>query len=212
MKDHRNLTGLDPLLALSQEGPSLRLVSTSALLGFPNPVNEKAARAVAGGVALLAVITLLTGWAPLLVVLALGFLARFLTGPTLSILGQLATRVIAPRLGQPVWVPGPPKRFAQGIGLVLSTAAVIAVLIFRAPMLGAVLVAMVLVAALMESVIGFCVGCWLFGTLMRFGFIPESTCQACNDIQTRYNVEPEDVGPLTAPTRTWTPQSTSHAE
>jgi hypothetical protein len=35
---------------------------TAGVLGFPNPVNEKAARAVAGGVALLAVITLLTGW------------------------------------------------------------------------------------------------------------------------------------------------------
>lgn len=182
------------------------------MLGFPNPVNEKAARAVAGGVALLAVITLISGWKPLLVVLALGFLARVLTGPTLSILGQLATRAIAPRLGPPVWVPGPPKRFAQGIGLTLTTIAVIASLGFGAPMLAAVLVAIVLVAALMESVIGFCLGCWLFGQLMRFGVIPQSVCEACNDVRARYGTEPEEVGPLTTPTTAWKAQSTSHAE
>ncbi|MGH9271283.1 MAG: DUF4395 family protein, partial [Ilumatobacteraceae bacterium] len=56
--------------------------------------------------------------------LALGFLARVLAGPTLSPLGQLATRVVAPRLGRPRLVPGPPKRFAQSIGLALTTAAV----------------------------------------------------------------------------------------
>jgi hypothetical protein len=194
------------------DGPSLRPVSTTGVLGFPNPVNEKAARAVAGGVALLAVITLLTGWEPLLVVLALGFLARFLTGPKLSILGQLATRVIAPRLGDPIWVPGPPKRFAQAIGLVLTTAAAIAGLGFHAPMLAAVLIALVLVAALMESVIGFCVGCWLFGHLMRLGVIPKSTCEACNDVQARYGLESKEVGPLTAPTTAWTSRSTSGAE
>jgi len=145
-------------------------------------------------------------------VLALGFLARFLTGPKLSILGQLATRVIAPRLGDPIWVPGPPKRFAQAIGLVLTTAAAIAGLGFHEPMLAAVLIALVLVAALMESVIGFCVGCWLFGHLMRLGVIPKSTCEACNDVLTRYGLDTEEVGPLTAPTTAWTSRSTSGAE
>jgi len=210
--DHRNLTGVDDLLARPVVGLSLRHVSTAGVLGFPNPVNEKAARAVAGGVALLAVITLLTGWEPLLVLLALGFLARFLTGPRLSILGQLVTRFIAPRLGDPIWVPGPPKRFAQAIGLALTTAAAVVGLGFDAPMLAAIMIAMVLVAALMESVIGFCVGCWLFGQLMRLGVIPRSTCEACNDVLARYGLEPKEVGPLTVPTTAWTPRSTSQAD
>ena len=45
-------------------------------------------------------------------VLAYGFVARVLTGPTLSPLGQLVTRVVTPALdieARPV--PGPPKRF-----------------------------------------------------------------------------------------------------
>ena len=68
------------------------------MFGFPNPVNEKAARVVAGVVALTGVLILLTGARWLLAPLAYGFWARVLTGPTLSPLGQLVTRVITPRL------------------------------------------------------------------------------------------------------------------
>ena len=153
-------------------------MDTSAILGFPNPVNEKASR-VAGGVALLAVLTLATGWRWLLVLLPLGFLARVLTGPRLSPLGQLATKVVAPRLGRPRLVPGPPKRFAQGIGLSLTTVAAVAALGFGATTLTTVLLVTLLVFALLESLVGFCAGCWVFGRLMALGVIPESTCEAC---------------------------------
>jgi hypothetical protein len=156
-------------------------MDASAILGFPNPVNEKAARVVAGGVALLAVVTLATGWQWLLVLLALGFLARVLAGPTLSPLGQVATRVVAPRLGRPKLVPGPPKRFAQAIGLTLTTVAAVAALVFGATTLSTVLLVVLLVFATLESVVGFCAGCWLFGRLMALGVIPEATCEACAD-------------------------------
>jgi hypothetical protein len=48
----------------------------SGLFSFPNPVNEKAARVVAGGVLILSLLTLATGWSWLLVPLAYGFWAR----------------------------------------------------------------------------------------------------------------------------------------
>src|SRR5919205_1518512 len=96
------------------------------MFSFPNPLNEKAARVVAGVVALAGVVVLLTGAHWLLVPLAYGFWARVLTGPTLSPLGQFATRVAAPRLGEPKFVPGPPKRFAQGMGAAITTVGVIA--------------------------------------------------------------------------------------
>ncbi|MEA2462235.1 MAG: hypothetical protein QOH90_2412, partial [Actinomycetota bacterium] len=83
------------------------------LIGFPNPVNVKAARVVAGGVVLMAVTAIAFELEWLLPLIALGFIARVLTGPTLSPLGQFATRIVAPRLGDPKYVPGPPKRFAQ---------------------------------------------------------------------------------------------------
>lgn len=184
----------------------------AGVLGFPNPVNEKAARVVAAGVAAFIVIIVLTGWQWLMVILSLGFLARTLSGPRLSVLGQLATRVIAPRLGPPVWVPGPPKRFAQAIGLVLTVAATIAGVGLGATMLAAGLLSIVLVFALMESVIGFCAGCWLFGLLMKTGLVPDRTCQACRDVNDRYGHEAPEVGPLTTRTDAWGKASTSHAE
>jgi len=155
------------------------------MFGFPNPVNEKAARVVAGGVAISALVTLVTGWHWLLVPLALGFLARVLTGPTLSPLGQLATRVVAPRLGAPELVPGPPKRFAQSVGLALTVVAAVASLVLDRPVVAAVLLAVLVVFATLETVVGFCAGCWMFGQLMRIGVIPEETCVACADIWRR---------------------------
>src|SRR5690349_1261374 len=103
----------------------LDVVGVRNLFSFPNPVNEVAARIVAGGVLLQAIVTLVLSfadprWLWLTVVLAYGFVARVLTGPTLSPLGQLATRVIAPRIAPSKPVPGPPKRFAQGIGAVMT--------------------------------------------------------------------------------------------
>jgi hypothetical protein len=156
------------------------------LWSFPNPVNEKAARVVAAGVATLATLVLATGWHWLIAVMATGFLARVLTGPRLSPLGQLATRVVAPRLGPPKLVPGPPKRFAQSIGLAFTATAAVAALAFGAGLLATVLISVLLVFALLESVVGFCAGCFVFGWLMRLGLVPEETCEACNDISLRY--------------------------
>src|ERR1700688_1241046 len=94
----------------------------AALPSFPNPVNEKAARVVAGGVFALSIVTLASGACWLAAVLAYGFVARVLAGPTLSPLGQAATRLVAPRLVAPKLVPGPPKRFAQAIGAAMTIA------------------------------------------------------------------------------------------
>src|ERR1700760_777132 len=95
------------------------------MFAFPNPLNEKAARVVAGVVALVGVVVLLTGARWLLVPLTYGFWARVLTGPTLSPLGWIAQNVIGPRLGARKPVPGPPKRFAQGMGAAMSTTALV---------------------------------------------------------------------------------------
>lgn len=152
---------------------------------FPNPVNEKAARSVAAGVLLLAVLTLVLsvaagpGWLWLTAVLAYGFVARMLAGPTFSPLGQLATRVVAPRLGSPKLVAGPPKRFAQGMGATMTVAAVILHFVFASDIAAQVLVGCVIVAATLESVFAFCIGCQVFAGLMRLGLIPEETCEAC---------------------------------
>src|SRR3954467_9092531 len=149
---------------------------------FPNPVNEKAARVVAGVVALTGVAILLTGSHWLLVPLAHGFWARVLTSPTLSPLGRLAMRVVAPRLGAPTYVPGPPKRFAQGIGAALTSVAAVLGLGFGAGGAADLLVGLLVVAATLESVFALCLGCQAFAVLMRAGLVPAETCERCANI------------------------------
>src|SRR5580692_13082121 len=69
------------------------------LFSFPNPVNEVSARLVAAGVVLMSVVTIAFDLKWMTAVIAYGFVARVLTGPTLSPLGQLVTRLVTPRLG-----------------------------------------------------------------------------------------------------------------
>jgi len=155
------------------------------LFSFPNPVNEKAARVVAGAVLATVIVILATGSYWLLIPVAYGFWARVLTGPTLSPLGWTAQNVIAPRLGPKTPVPGPPKRFAQGMGAVMSTAAL--VLAYAASHTAAdVTLILFLPAAGLESIFGYCVGCKIFGSLMRLGVIPERVCAECADVTLRW--------------------------
>ena len=47
------------------------------------------------------------------------------------------------------------------------------------------LVAGLTLAALLEAVFALCLGCVVFGRLMRWGVIPQSVCLECNDISAR---------------------------
>jgi hypothetical protein len=155
------------------------------VLGFPRTVNEKAARTVAAGVLGIALLTVATGWFWLTIPLAYGFWARVLTGPTLSPLGQLATRVVAPRLGAPQTVPGPPKRFAQAMGVVMSTTALVLALPLGLQTAAAVVLLVLAAAASLEAFAGVCLGCEIFRVLMRAGVVPETVCLECADIWAR---------------------------
>ena len=152
------------------------------LFSFPNPVNEKAARVVAGVVLILASVALATSSYWLLVVLAAGFITRTLTGPTLSPLGTVASRLIAPRLGPPKYVAGPPKRFAQALGASMTTAGAITAVGFGLHDVGDGLLGAMIVAAGLESVFAYCLGCKVFAVLMRLGLVPERVCAECADI------------------------------
>jgi hypothetical protein len=138
---------------------------------------------VAGGVVALVVAAVVTGQVWLTVALAYGFWARVLTGPKLSPLGLLVTRVIRPRLPiAPRPVPGPPKRFAQGIGAAFSTTALVLAFGFDASGAARSVLALLVVAASLEAFAGLCLGCKAFALLMRAGIIPTGVCERCNDI------------------------------
>ena len=152
---------------------------------FPNPVNETSARLVASGVVLqaLAFLALRQWW--ILVPLTYGFAARVLCGPTFSPLGQLVTRVITPRLvGPHRFVPGPPKRFAQAVGLVFSGGASLAWALGWST-LAYVLIVGLVIAASLEALLSVCLGCIVFNRLMRWGLIPADLCLECADIGAR---------------------------
>lgn len=156
------------------------------LLDFPDPVNDHAARTVAAGVVALCLVTIVTGSPIALALLVYGFAARVATGPTLSPLGQLATRVVAPRLGEAKVVPGPPKRFAQGVGLVFSATAAVLFFGFGLHTAALIVVGLLAVPAFFEAAFGYCVGCKMFGVLMKLGVIPDSVCPECADLTKRY--------------------------
>lgn len=156
----------------------------ATLFSFPDPVNEVSARLVAAGVLVMGVVALIfdehVKW--LLVVLAYGFVARMLTGPTLSPLGQLVTRVITPRTGfAEKLVAGPPKRFAQAMGVTFTVTALVLTLVGD-DLAARVVLGLLVVAATLESVFALCLGCKVFALLMRVGVIPEEVCERCNDI------------------------------
>ncbi len=158
----------------------------SGLMGFPDPVNDKAARTVAAGVVVLSLSFAVSGVGWLLVPLAFGFWARLLTGPRLSPLGRFATEVAAPRLGAAKLVPGPPKRFAQGIGVLFSTTALVLWFAAGAQVAARVVVGLLAGAASLEAAAGICLGCIAFGWLMRAGIISPDACPECADLSLRH--------------------------
>lgn len=147
-------------------------------------IDERAARLVAGGVAIGALVALVL-WPPLAGVLALGFALRVGWGPRWSPWARFVTSVVVPRLGgESRLVAGPPKRFAQAIGLVFSAGAFVAVMLGAGGVASGLLAVLVLAASL-EAVFGVCLGCVVFALLMRVGVIPDGVCAECADITRR---------------------------
>lgn len=152
----------------------------TALIGFPDVVDEVNARLVAGGVVVLGLVVALADARWLLPLVFAGFLLRVLSGPRFSPLALLMTRGVRPRLTSvhERFVPGPPKRFAQAVGATLTG---VATVLWLAGAGGAAeaLVWVLVAFATLESVVGFCAGCFVFRQLMRIGVIPQEVCERC---------------------------------
>lgn len=169
---------------------------------FPDPVNEISARLVAAGVVVMGVSFLVFRDAWILIPLVYGFAARVLAGPKVSPLGQLSVRVGAPfvarRFGvRPRRVPGPPKRFAQLIGLGFSLGAAIA-WVAGAPWIAYTLIAGLVVAASLEAFAAICLGCIAYSAIWG--------CADCADLSDRLQQavvrarQPVDAAEVPAPT------------
>ena len=153
---------------------------------FPRVVDDVTVRLIASVVLVLALVALDLRQPWIYLVLALDFTLRTAFGPRASPLAQLVIRFIRPRVSTPSRpTAGPPKRFAAGIGAVLtSSAAALWLLGVASPVVVAIGVIMIVFPAL-ESIFGICVGCKLFGILMKLGVVPEEICLECADISLR---------------------------
>ncbi len=153
---------------------------------FPNPINESVARSVAAGVVILAAATIAFDFPWLMLALAYGFIARVAAGPRLSPLAQIALKVVIPVLKLPYRpIAGPPKRFAATIGIVFSVTAIVLHFGFGLTGLSYGVLGALIVAAGLEAVFGYCLGCKAFSILMRVGVIPESVCEDCANFELR---------------------------
>jgi hypothetical protein len=152
---------------------------------FPNIVDDVSVRLIAAVILVLAVVALAAHQWWLYAVLAADFVLRAGWGPSASPVAILVKRWIRPRVAaKPRYTAGPPKRFAAAVGAVFTVAATALWLAGASAPVVVIGVVMVVFPAL-ESIAGICVGCIVFGWLMRLGLIPESVCLECADITRR---------------------------
>ena len=156
---------------------------------FPELINEVAARLVAIGVLVLSSVVLFllidkNNYVLIfLSILIYGFLARVSSGPKISPLALFVTKLLVPRLNfKEKLVPGPPKRFAQGIGLIFSLFTAITFVV-NLNSISIILISILILFAALEAFIGFCAGCKVFKLLMNIGLIPNDVCEKCSNYQ-----------------------------
>ncbi|HZU80335.1 MAG TPA: DUF4395 domain-containing protein, partial [Acidimicrobiales bacterium] len=94
--------------------------------------------------------------------------------------------VVAPAIGPARLVAGPPKRFAQAMGVAFSTTALVLWFGFGLHLAALVVIGLLTAAAFLESALGLCLGCRIFAVLMRHGVIPDDVCESCSDLTLRY--------------------------
>jgi len=128
----------------------------------PRSVDVRGPRFAAWVTAVVLAVALVTGDGWLVAVQAGVFAAGAFAGLRYAPYGVLFRVLVAPRLG-PVRErePEAPPRFAQLVGLLFAVVGAAGYLL-GAPALGAVATGLALVAALLNAVTGFCLGCELY--------------------------------------------------
>ena len=145
----------------------------------PTLVNEAVVRGAAVQVLLLSAAAVIWGSFIPLGILAADFLVRVLLEPRYSLLVLISKSAVVPVFRfKSKNILYRPKRFAAGIGLSLSLAGLVLVLLGQ-------VTAMRFVAGLLgffsflEAFFRFCAGCKIFGLLVRLGIADEGLCTDC---------------------------------
>jgi Domain of unknown function (DUF4395) len=145
----------------------------------PFRVNENAVRGVALQVFILSLAALYTGSSIPVIILLADFAIRVLLIPRYSPLAWISRKLIVPISGfKRKQIVFKPKRFAAGIGMFMSAAA----LFFNLNGLvlpAAVTIAILALFSFLEAFFKFCAGCKIFGLLMKLGLVSEDECPDC---------------------------------
>jgi hypothetical protein len=125
-------------------------------------IDVRGPRFAAAVTAVVLAVALVLGSGALVAVQAVVFAVGAFAGLRYAPYGAFFRAVVAPRLG-PVRErePEAPPRFAQFVGLLFAVVGAAGYLL-GAPVLGAVATGFALVAALLNAVTGFCLGCELY--------------------------------------------------
>ena len=160
---------------------------------YPNQVNRVENRLVALGIVLIAGVAILGqpnadaiafNQFLLFFYLVYEFLVQVLFGSKFSLLSLLANRLLIPIFNLKPQLSSPhPKRFAQGIGLFLTTTTSILYFGFGLNNWGDALLRCLIIAATLEFAFGFCIGCKIFQILIRLKLISQENCPTCSDSQ-----------------------------
>ena len=151
-------------------------------------VNENEVRAAAGVAMVLGAVAFSYAYftkqyTPLQIVATLfflEFLTRILIGLRYSPIGLLARAMTSNQ--QPEWVPVKPKRFAWTLGLAMASAMTIITNSGIRGTLPRTICVICLTLMWMESALGLCLGCQIYGLLMRHGWkAADPDIQGCTD-------------------------------
>lgn len=156
---------------------------------YPEIVNENISRLIAASVVFFAAFAIFINhvgfyWVSLgcTVYLAVSFLLRTLWGSKIEPVAKFFSGKLQNFISIPVkLVPGPPKRFAQSIGLIFSVTGLIFLLTGLVTYFSITLGVLAFFAFL-ESAFAFCAGCKIFGFLIDWGIVPEEVCERCHQL------------------------------
>jgi Domain of unknown function (DUF4395) len=129
-------------------------------------IDARAPRFNQATVGLVSLLAVLTGWWPLLTLLALQLVLGLTLGRRWCLPCVAYFRFVQPRVGEGKVEDARPPRFANQVGAVVLSAATLAYLA-GLPLLGAALGGLVAALALLSAVTGFCTGCELYKLAAR---------------------------------------------
>lgn len=146
----------------------------------PFRVNEAVVRGVAFQVFLLALWGAVTGSAIPVIFLGIDFLIRALLFPQISLLALVSKKVLGPlNVFKARMILFKPKRFAAGIGLFMSLAA-LGLLYFQFTPIARIVLAVLVLFSGLESFFAFCAGCKIFQLLIKLRIVKNDFCQDCS--------------------------------